>query len=218
VYPESCLVCEGELTQNEEHICSICSGGLEETSYHLFEEPSDFDKLFWGRTEINATFALYFFKKRSAVQTLLFNLKYKNNAAVGKHFGGIIGKRLLTTKRFNSVDLIIPVPLHHKKEFIRGYNQSDALANGIASELGVSVNKNVVARRTHTQTQTRKSRFQRWENVNSIFHVKKAIVKYEHVLIVDDVVTTGSTIESMVQSIKEIAPNLQISVVTLAIA
>jgi len=114
--------------------------------------------------------------------------------------------------------VLIPVPLHFKKEFIRGYNQSEVLAKGIAEVLAVPVDIKSIIRNKHTETQTKKSRFQRWENVDSIFEVKPGLNKYKHVVLVDDVITTGSTMEALIQAINKHHPQLEISVVTLAIA
>ncbi|MDX2359609.1 MAG: phosphoribosyltransferase family protein [Crocinitomicaceae bacterium] len=176
------------------------------------------DQLFWGRININATYAHLFFEKDKASQTILFNLKYKNNAELGVHFGREIGKVLQKTTAFSNVDAYIPVPLHPKKEFIRGYNQSEVLTKGICEVLDAKMDTKTIVRTKHSETQTKKSRFQRWDNVNTIFKVKGTIMNYKHIVLVDDVVTTGSTIESIAQTLLTKNPKLSISVVTLAIA
>lgn len=218
VYPEICLVCETELTVQESHVCSFCDSSFSETSYHLFQEPSPFDQLFWGRAPLESTFALYFFQKKSPVQSLLFALKYKHASNIGTVFGKRIGQRMLSVEKYNGIQQLIPVPLHPKKQFQRGYNQSEALAAGISDISKIPVATNLVQRTTHTSSQTRKNRFQRWDNVSSVFYVSKDLQALDHVAIVDDVVTTGSTVEAMIQAMRSVAPDLKISVITLAIA
>lgn len=218
IYPSVCLACENELVNSEKHICSICDNDLERTSFHLFDEPTDTDKLFWGRVELKRTYSHFYFKKDSSIQNVLFNLKYKNDSTIGEYFGKEIGKTLAKDDDFKAVDALIPVPLHYKKEFIRGYNQSYALAKGMSEELNIPVKPKYAKRNEHTDTQTKKSRFQRWDNVNSIFSIHTSIKELKHVVLIDDVVTTGSTLEALVRSIKEVAPSTEVSIVTLAIA
>jgi len=218
VYPNLCLVCEKELSINESHICTFCNKDLALTSFHLYDEATSMDKLFWGRIQIHKTYTHLFFEKDKASQTILFNLKYKNSPQLGVYFGKEIGRALKTLKSFNSVDAYIPVPLHPKKAFIRGYNQSEVLAKGICETLNAKLDVSTIIRTKHSETQTKKSRFQRWENVNEVFKVKKAVLSYKHIVLVDDVITTGSTIESVAQTLLKKNPDLLISVVTLAIA
>lgn len=218
VYPESCVSCSEELTENELHICSICDASLTETSYHLFTEPSPFDKLFWGRTEIASTFALYQFQKKSPIQSLLFQFKYKHTEKIGSVFGKKIGRRIAASEKYAGIECLIPVPLHSKKAFIRGYNQSLALAKGISEATGKAVSSNLVRRSRHTTTQTKKDRFDRWDNVASAFIVHPNIKNYSHIALVDDVVTTGSTLEAIAQAIRNVHPTIKISIFTLAIA
>ncbi|MCR9171217.1 MAG: phosphoribosyltransferase family protein [bacterium] len=218
VYPELCVSCENELTGNEAHICSICDADLTETSYHLFEEASSFDKLFWGRVDLSATYALFSFTKGSVLQRLLFQFKYHHTKTIGLLFGKRIGTRISSVSKYDSIEVLLPVPLHPKKEFIRGYNQSLALAQGIASTSNLPINDGVLKRKHNNSTQTKKDRFDRWENVSSVFAVSEDIKKYKHVAIVDDVVTTGSTVEALVHVIREAHPEVEVSVLTLAIA
>lgn len=218
VYPCTCVVCERELAPVESMICSFCSADLTYTDYHLFEEATPMDQLFWGRIPVVATYAHLHFKKSAGSQRILFNLKYKNKPGLGVHFGKEMGRRLISLPVFQDADCIIPVPLHHKKKFIRGYNQSEMLAMGISEESSIPMNKTLATRNKHTATQTKKNRFQRWDNVNSIFSIKRSIRKFRHVILVDDVVTTGSTLEALSRSLLEINPDLKISIVTLAIA
>lgn len=217
VYPEQCLVCETELTTSEQHICSLCDIQLTETSYHLFEEASEFDKLFWGRIQVSSTFALYYFQKKSVIQSLLFQLKYKHAASIGVVFGKRMGKRIAESEKYQGVEVLMPVPLHPMKQFQRGYNQSLALAKGISETTNLPIDNETFKRNSNNKSQTRKSRFQRWDNVDSIFNVSDSIMKYYHIAIIDDVITTGSTVEALIYSIRAKKPDMRISVFTLAI-
>lgn len=219
MYPESCLSCSRELSIHEQGICSFCTEELAFTHYHLYEEATPMDKLFWGRTEIKGTYAHLHFKKKNPVQRILFHLKYKNGFQLGKYFGRQIGINLKAMKSFADAEVLIPVPLHYKRKFKRGYNQSDYIALGVAhGNPKLQMSSKLVDRSANTATQTRKNRFQRWDNVQGIFMVSPDIKKYKHVVLVDDVITTGSTLETLAQAIRHAHPEIHISIVTLAIA
>jgi len=218
IYPEVCLICDLEIASSEGHVCSFCSEQIAYTDFHLYEEDTEMDKLFWGRAEVFSTYGHLYFKKNAASQKILFNLKYKDGSRLGQHFGREIGERLLSMDSFKSCDLIIPIPLHHKKAFIRGYNQSEKIAEGISDVISVPVKNRYTKRLSHSATQTKKNRFQRWDNVSGIFGVSPEIKRFKHITVIDDVITTGSTIESFIISIRKVAPDIRISVVTLAIA
>ncbi len=218
IFPQSCLACEKELSRFESHICSFCKNDLPLTNFHLFTEPTHTDKLFWGRVQVSNTYSHLFFEKNKTSQAILFNLKYKNKPELGVYFGKAIGETLKQSHNYKHIDALIPVPLHHKKEFIRGYNQSEVLAVGIAEKMAVPMDKATIIRTKHSESQTKKSRFQRWDNVNEIFRISDKIMEYRHIVLVDDVITTGSTLESIIQAIRKKNPDLLISVVTLAVA
>ena len=218
IFPNECYACEKELSRFEKHLCFFCESDLPLTNFHLFDGETPTDKLFWGRINVTKTYSHLFFEKNKTSQTILFNLKYRNKPELGVYFGEKIGSNLKTIKDFESIDTIIPVPLHHKKEFIRGYNQSEMLANGICNVLNKPMDSKTVQRTKHSTSQTKKSRFQRWDNVNEIFKVKEKINHYKHIMLVDDVITTGSTIESIIHAIRKKNPDILISVVTLAVA
>lgn len=218
VYPNQCLVCENELSPSEKHICVFCNENIAPTNFHLINEATSMDKLFWGRIEVQKTYAHFFFEKSKASQNILFSIKYKDNPFLATYFGKELGKNLLQIKELEGVDVVFPVPLHPKKKFIRGYNQSEALAKGICETFNRKLDVKSVVRTKHTETQTKKTRFQRWDNVNEIFKIDASISTYKHAIIVDDVITTGSTIEAMANAILKTHPTILISVVTLAIA
>lgn len=218
IFPNRCLSCEKELSRNDAQLCAFCSAELTLTNFHTFTGPSPMDKLFWGRVEICATYAHLYFEKGKTVQDVLFSLKYKNNKSIGTYFGKEIGVRIKQIDKLKSLDAIIPVPLHPKKEFIRGYNQSEAIAKGISESSEIPLHLNLLKRAIHSQSQTKKDRFQRWDNVSGIFKVNPAIKQFQHIALVDDMITTGSTIESMIQAVQKENPAVSVSVITLAIA
>jgi ComF family protein len=218
VFPNSCLACEKELAPSDQHICAFCRNDLSLTQYDKYTEPSPMDKLFWGRVEITSTYAHFFFDKNKASQDILFGLKYKGNEKVGHYFGKEVGDILANHPSFNKANVLIPVPLHPKKKFIRGFNQSEVIANGIQESSNIPIALNLIRRNKHSETQTKKDRFERWDNVSSIFSVSDEIKSIDHAIIVDDVITTGSTMESIIRSLRSKNPALSISVVTLAIA
>ena len=219
IYPNSCLICQKELIKSSDQICPFCKTELQYTYFERYEEPTILDQLFWGRVNLKATFALFFFEKGKKVQPILHALKYKYKPEIGVQFGQMIGRKLNDIEGFKGLEALIPVPLHPKKLFVRGYNQSEKLANGISNELNIPVLKDFIVRDKNTETQTKKGRFLRWENVENKFSVgKKSHQEYKHIAIVDDVITTGATLEAIIQSIQKNNPEVCISVISLALA
>ena len=218
IFPNTCLACKKELAPAEAHVCTFCMTDLSLTQFQHYTEHTPMDKLFWGRVDVTSTYAHFFFEKNKTSQDILFGLKYQGNKQVGFHFGKNVGTIISAHPSFHKPNVIIPVPLHPKKEFKRGYNQSEIIANGISETSSIPINIGLIKRNTHSETQTKKDRFERWDNVSSIFTVSEEIKSIEHVIIVDDVITTGSTIESIIRSLRSKNPSLSVSVVTLAIA
>ncbi len=149
---------------------------------------------------------------------MIHALKYEENQEVGIYLGKQIAYEIEESIFFKDIDYIIPVPLHPKKEFLRGYNQSESIAKGIGDALNLPVDLLSVVRSKHGSTQTKKNRFQRWDNVQSTFTTNRSIKLFKHIVLVDDVITTGSTLEAIAQSIRVIHPGVRISIVTLAIS
>ena len=159
----------------------------------------------------------FYFSKGSLIQTLIHQLKYKGNKAIGLLLGAMMGNSLLNSSRFQA-DVLIPLPLFPDKEFKRGYNQATVLCNGISSVMNIPVMKNNVVRKRHTDTQTRKHRDERWQNVEGSFEIMNPVsLEGKHILLVDDVVTTGATLEACAEEILNIA-DIKLSIATLAIA
>ncbi|MDR0436691.1 MAG: ComF family protein [Bacteroidales bacterium] len=216
LYPLQCLACEKTLHQNETLICLECLFHLPKTNFH--NDPSNaVCRLFWGRAKVEMATAFLFFSKSGKVQHLIHQLKYNKKPEIGIYLGKLFGKDLLKSLNFQGIDVIIPVPLHPKKIKIRGYNQSDKIAFGLSQTMNVSVDTISFVRGIATETQTRKNRFSRWENVKDVFAVAdENTLKNKHILLVDDVITTGATIEGCIRKLTAIE-GVRVSVVSLAI-
>jgi ComF family protein len=213
-YPRICGGCNGSLLENENFICTHCNFHLPITNFQN-EIDNEVEQTFWGRVNIKYATAYIVFKKESSVQELLHKLKYKGDKELGFYLGQQMGFSM-ENSRFNEVDVIVPVPLHKSRKRARGYNQSEILANGISDVLCKPVIVNVLKRTKANKTQTRKHRFERWQNVQNIFDIENAeMLHNKHVLLIDDVVTTGATIEACVQALLEI-PGVTVSLAALA--
>ncbi len=216
-YPRSCIACGDALQKNEQHFCLSCLMHLPETNFHLMEQ-SPLDLIFSGRVPVEKVSSMLFYKKGNPVQHILHALKYKGNKEIGAFLGEIYGQQLIKSEYYQSVDCILPIPLHPKKYKIRGYNQSECIAMGLSKSMNIPYYNNVLLRTEYTETQTKKSRFNRWENVKDVFVVDDAEpIKGKHVLVCDDVLTTGATMEAAIMKIKQVE-NVRVSVVTLACA
>jgi ComF family protein len=216
-FPHLCAGCQQPLIKGENHICTDCVVNLPFTDHYRHEDNA-VEKLFWGRARVNAAMSLLYFNKGNRVQRLLHQLKYKNNQEVGLMLGHLLGSKIKLSRRFIGVDVVIPVPLHPKKLKKRGYNQSEFIAKGIAEELGIPISTTMLTRSINNPTQTNKSRFERFENVTDVFTVMGTEeVKSKHVLLVDDVITTGSTLESCINILTK-SGQFQVSVCVAACA
>lgn len=216
-YPRLCAGCGIALVRGEEVICLNCLADLPKTNFHKVAE-NPVQQLFVGRTTIVGATSFCHFDKGGRVQHLLHELKYKGNFAVGQKMGYLMGCDLIENELFCDVDAIVPVPLHPKREKIRGYNQSAAIGAGLSRSMNRPMVTDTLIRPIGSLSQTRKGRYERWENVNGIFRVNNQdIFAGKHLLLVDDVVTTGSTIEACCVPLLQIA-GVRVSVATLACA
>jgi ComF family protein len=216
-YPEVCAACNNGLFKGEKTLCTRCLYHLPKTGFHLIEGNA-VEKQFWGKVPVHSATALYYFNKGERVQQLIHRLKYHGEKDIGALTGRILGSDLKSASRFASVNAVIPVPLHLKKLRARGFNQSDCFGEGIAQAMKVPFIEDYIIRQQATSTQTRKSRFARFENVNKIFILnEKYAPQPDHFLLVDDVITTGSTLTSCAETLLEI-PGSKVSIATLAFA
>ncbi|MHB9056029.1 MAG: ComF family protein [Paludibacteraceae bacterium] len=217
LYPNLCLICGENLVSGENQLCLKCFHNTPKTNYHL-QQDNPVEKRFWGKVPIERATSYFFFQKGSDFQKLIHELKYRGNKEVGITMGKFAGADLLESDDFMSVDMIVPVPLHEKKEAKRGYNQSEMICKGLADVMKKPLCTGNLCRTQENTTQTRKSVYERYENTQGIFKLKNsAEFAGKHVLIVDDVLTTGSTIEACIQVLMQ-AKNVKVSVFTLALA
>ncbi|RYU95587.1 ComF family protein [Emticicia agri] len=217
IYPKTCEACREPLLGGEKLICTQCLISLPRTNTHL--NPDELiQRRFWGKIAVSHTLAYLRFSKKSKVQHLLHQLKYKNKPELGSFLGELYGTDLKATGFDKKIDLIIGVPLHRQKEKQRGYNQANCIAEGLSKALEVPYDPTLVKKVLNTATQTRKSRFERFMNVKDAFEiVDKEKIKGKRIAIVDDVLTTGATIEAFAGTLLENGCT-DVSVITIAIA
>jgi len=217
LFPQLCPACGASLMAGEEVICTDCRFTLPFTNFHL--QPDNIvARQFWGKVELQGAYALYYFAKGGKVQNLMHHFKYKGMQEIGVLLGNIAGEQLAKSDIFSSVDIIIPVPLHKKRLKERGYNQSTCFADGLAQRLTAVVDDGNLVRVKSTETQTHKSRFSRFENMQEVFAVSDPEkLNGKHVLLVDDVVTTGSTLEACSLQLLKV-DGLKLSIATIAYA
>lgn len=202
-YPRCCFSCNEPLMKGEELLCSSCLIQLPKTSYHRWAENPVMSRLA-GRLPLHVAFAFLKFMKGGVVQRLLHELKYNNRPEIGVRIGNLYGQELLEAGFNNSFDLIVPVPLHRSRLRKRGYNQSAKFAEGLAAVLGVPWEESIAVRMHSTTTQTRKGRAARWQNVGEAFSAaSKEQIRGKRILLVDDVITTGATLEACGQHLVE---------------
>lgn len=216
-FPDSCCCCGSVLLSSENQICTSCSLGLPFTDFSPLKE-NPVEKIFWGRVQIESATALLSFSKKGSVQRILHSIKYKDNKELAVFMGRQLGTALAESRRFDSVDFLVPVPLHPKKLKKRGYNQSEEIAKGIAHKFDKPIVPDVLIRTEFTQTQTKKHRFSRWENVSDKFVlVETDTFAGKHILLIDDVITTGATLEACARAVMQ-SPDARVSVAGLAFA
>lgn len=216
-FPRLCQSCGQALFVHEKVLCTSCLHQLPKTRFHLDPE-SNADQVFWGRCMLEKVSACYYYAKGSKVQNLVHSLKYRGVKAVGTCMGELYGSELKNSEYYKQVDVIIPVPLHSRKRRQRGFNQSEVFACGLGSVMDRPVDTKNLFRKTSSQTQTRKSRFNRWKNVEGVFVLRNPkSLDNKSVLLVDDVITTGATIEACAHALHQ-AKNLKIYVAAIGFA
>lgn len=216
IFPTICTICENELNDYRKSICVFCEENLERTFFERYKESTPLDELFWGRIHVEATYSYFYFEKGKAVQKMIHALKYDHKANIGSYFGEKIGQTINSIVKLSTIDVLVPVPLHHKKKFIRGYNQSEVIAKGIADKINVNIDTTILKRNKNTKTQTKKNKLSRWESIQSLFEVTD-VKNYKHIAIVDDVITTGSTLETIISLINKKYPEIRVSIISLAV-
>lgn len=195
-FPRYCAGCEEALVKGEELICSKCILEMPRSNYHL-EIDNPFQTKLKGRIPVKFVMSFFKFVKAGRVQHILHALKYKSKPELGRMLGRIYGHELSESGYREQFDIIIPIPLHASKKRRRGYNQSEEFALGLSEALNILCTEEILKRISITETQTKRTRLKRWENVKEVFSVVDAgEIKGKRILLVDDVVTTGATLEA----------------------
>jgi len=215
-FPKYCSSCNRNLMHFEKAVCMHCLTHLPRLQMHD-ECDNAVEKLFWGRIELEAATAFLSMPRNGISHRLIHRLKYHGDQEVGERLGALFAHELLESERMKGIDVIVPVPLHPKKLHVRGYNQCDCIARGMAETLGADISLNNLTRTHFSASQTRRGRISRWSNVKDIFWVREP-EKFENkrILLVDDVITTGATIEACATALLKIN-GVQLSVGALAI-
>jgi ComF family protein len=217
LFPRLCYACGNHLLRNENLICTECYILIPRTNFHE-DNNNPVAQLFWGRCLIEKAASFSYYNKGSRIRNLIHNLKYKGIQEVGYEMGRIYGLSLKDSGFTADIDVIIPVPLHPSKKRVRGFNQSELISSGISDVSLLPVDFSSLARISGSATQTKRSRYDRWTNVEGIFRVTDPrAIAGKHILLVDDVITTGSTIESCTNELHGIE-GVRVSVVSLAYA
>lgn len=204
LYPGLCCTCRAVLLYGEKYLCTHCRVSLPKTGFELYRD-NRLSQLFWGRMYIETGAALFYFEKGDRVQDLIHRFKYRGDKELGLYLAYCLGQHLRSSPLYDGIDLVLPVPLHPLRMRKRGFNQSAIIADGIARALELPSPSGLLVRKQETSTQTRKSRYKRWENVSRAFSTPHpALLENKRVLLVDDVITTGSTLEACGQQLLSI--------------
>ncbi len=214
--PDLCVACGTPLVEMERVICLRCLYDLPRTRFESYQD-NPVARLFWGRVPVEHASAYFLYRKGSRFRTLIQALKYGGRTDIGREIGRLMGLELMDTA-FSGTDLILPVPLHRSRRLRRGYNQCDPVCEGLSQVLGIPYHTQLLERPLRSVTQTGKSRYARWTNVEGIFRARDPErLAGRHLLLVDDVVTTGSTLEACAEAILKI-PGTRVSIAALAVA
>ena len=217
LFPQLCASCDKALNSGETCLCTYCRYHLPKTNFHL-EKENPVVKHFWGKVNVCSAAAYYYFSKGEKVQHLIHQLKYEGKKEVGNFVGEVYGMELKKSTLFSSSEIVVPVPLHASKLRKRGFNQSDFFGQGLSKAMNIPFSSDALKRNLATETQTRKHRYERFENVDRVFEVSKPeLLKGKQVLLVDDVITTGSTLTACAEAILEV-PGTRVNIVAMAYA
>ena len=218
ISPRLCVVCGQRLTVSEEIICSMCNLHLPRTGFHKDPYENEMAKLFWHQIPIERATALFYYEAHSETANILYELKYKNHPEVGEVMGRLMARELQPSGFFDGIDGIVPIPLARKRLRQRGYNQSLEIARGVSEITGLPIFNKVARRNAFEGSQTSKGRWERNENVEGVFEVKDvSAIQDKHLLIIDDVVTTGATVIACAKELCK-GGHVKVSVISLGFA
>ena len=215
ISPRLCVVCGHRLAPTERSLCSVCLFHLPRTDFHQKPLDNPMAQLFWGLAPIEKAAALFYYHPHSETAQLVYRLKYNNRPDIGEDMGRVMANELQATDFFSDIDVLLPVPLASKRLRQRGYNQSEQLAIGISDITHLPIVTKALRRKHFQQSQTTLNRWQRQENVEDTFWLKDgSLLQDKHVLLIDDICTTGATLISCANTLKDIE-GIRISVLTL---
>ncbi len=216
-FPRLCLICNHSLYRHENLLCSRCLKELPRSYFHLVKD-NPVDQIFWGRVNVEKATSFLIYSKDNKAKEILHAIKYNGKNDLASKIGMVFSRELIEVNYFGDIDVVVPVPIHPKKKLKRGYNQSDYLAEGMADVMGATVEKKVLLKVLNNSTQTKKNRFERWQNVEDAYMVADyACLAGKNVLLVDDVVTTGATLEACAKILLQV-PNIKLNIATIAYA
>jgi competence protein ComFC len=217
IYPRNCVACSNYLFKHENQICNYCYLNLPKPHFHQ-QAQNPLEDLFYGRVNVEFAASYYLFHKKGNVQKLLHAIKYTGNKQLARLLGVWFGKYLSDEDKLKTADYILPVPLHEKKMKQRGYNQSEEFAKGLSEILNLKIDNTCLKRKNYTMTQTSKSKYERWENVEDVFVLNNPdVLKNKHIVLVDDVITTGATLEACCNVLNKVE-GIKISLLSIACA
>jgi ComF family protein len=215
-FPHVCKSCFAEIAQADQYICASCMSELPYTGFsHI--EANPVEKIFFGRVRVEAATSLLFFTPASIVQQLIHQIKYKGQQKLANYMGKMMGFEVLGSGRFQNLDLVVPLPLFRSREKLRGYNQAALLGMGISEVTGIPLDAKAINRVKASATQTRKTRAERWQNMEGIFRVNPELGENRNILLVDDVITTGATLDACASALLEVK-GTRVSIITLGYA
>lgn len=213
--PHHCPGCGSDIMSRQQVLCMQCINRLPVTGFHLHAN-NPIEKIFWGRMPVTAAASYLYFSKESLLQHIVHELKYKGNKELGYFLGHKMGEALLQTHRFQDIDALVPLPLFAARQRKRGYNQASLLCKGMAAVLSLPVLERVIHRHTSSESQTNKNRINRWLNMQGKFELLQPnAISGKHILLVDDVITTGATLEACGRQLLT-AANTRLSIATMA--
>jgi len=216
IYPKLCVICGEPLVENEKFFCYACYLKLPITNYHFISDNRAMERLA-GKVSLTKASSYLYYNKGGIAQKLITEIKYRGNQDLGEWIGAYISKDMISSDFFKGIDYLIPVPLHRSKEKKRGFNQAEKIAEGISRTTGIRMETKNVFREKANTSQTRKGVFDRWKNTQNLFDIKDPkLFEGKHILLIDDVLTTGSTLEALAQSLLK-SPEVKISILTLAV-